>query len=71
MNHLTLQLDPIHLPPSMENEPIDNSKDFSTASTRTPSLNSTGAQNLTDKFEQARIAFFSTQVFHPQLETED
>jgi hypothetical protein len=43
----------------MGSEPIDKSKDLSIASTQTLPVSNPDGQNPEDRFEQARMAFFS------------
>jgi hypothetical protein len=47
----------------MGSESIDKSKDLSIASIQTPPGNIPDGQNPEDRFEQARMAFFSKQAF--------
>jgi len=63
VSQLTLDSNPLHLLPSMGNEPFEKSKDLSIASTQPPPVNNPDGQNPADRFEQARLAFFSKQAF--------
>jgi hypothetical protein len=47
----------------MGSEPIDKSKDLSIESIQAHPGNNTDGQNPADRFEQARMAFFSKQAF--------
>jgi hypothetical protein len=55
---MTLDSNPPQILSSKGSEPIDKSKDLSIASTQTPPAN-TDAPTSADRFEQARMAFFS------------
>jgi hypothetical protein len=62
VSYLTLDSNPVHLLPSMGSEPVDKSKDPSIESTQTRPGNIPDGQNPEDRFEQARMAFFSKQA---------
>ncbi len=59
MNNLTLEANPLNRPSPTGSEIIDKTKDLSVSLTAKPALNKIDSQSPTDKFEQARIAFFS------------
>jgi hypothetical protein len=59
VSHLTLDSNPIHLPSSKGAVPLDKSKDLAIASTQPVPVSTPGSQDSADKFEQARLAFFS------------
>jgi hypothetical protein len=52
---MTIVANPLHQLPAKGSEPLDKSKDLSIATTQAPA----SGQNSTDRFEQARMAFFS------------
>jgi hypothetical protein len=59
VSHLTLNSNPIQILSSMGSEPVDKSKDLSVATTQTSPVNNPDGQKSPDRFEQARLAFFS------------
>ena len=59
MSNLTSDSNVPDLPSSKGSEPLDESKDITIAVTSNPPGNNANNQNSADKFEQARMAFFS------------
>jgi hypothetical protein len=70
VSHVTLDPHSLHLLSSMRNETINKTKPVLIELNPIPTVNTEG-KNLTDRFEQARMAFFSKQVFRPESRTDD
>jgi hypothetical protein len=58
MSNMTLDSNPLHRLASMGSKPIDKPKDPSLTITETPPVENDD-HHFVDRFEQARIAFFS------------
>jgi hypothetical protein len=58
MSNMTLDSNPLHRLASMGSQPVDKPKDPSIETTQAPPVKNDD-QNSADRFEQARMAFFS------------